>query len=327
LKAGVLPERIVFSGVGKKPDEVQEALAAGIKGLHVESEHEMAMLNRIAMGMGGIANIALRVNPDVDARTHPKIATGLSENKFGIPVGDISRLIETLRDLPALQLKGLSMHIGSQITRLDVFQQAAQKIAHMAKNLLADGIPLEYLDFGGGLGVTYSDETPPSPSEWGDALRRAVGELPLGLVVEPGRSLVAEAGVLISRVLGIKQTPAKTFVIIDAGMNDLIRPMLYDAYHPIRPVRRRDGPEVNVTIVGPICETTDTFARDRAMALPQAGDLIAIMGAGAYGMSMASTYNSRPRPAEVMIDEKGDSLMIRARETITDLMREERLLP
>lgn len=328
LRAGIPADRVVFSGVGKTTDEMRQALMVGVRALHVESEGELEMLGRVAARLNRTASVALRVNPDVDPHTHPKIATGLSENKFGLPWGDIPRIVEGIRQTPALRLAGLSMHIGSQITRLDVFQEAARRVADLARDLLAGGLALDYLDFGGGIGVRYADETPPSPAEWAAALRESLGDLPLGLLVEPGRALVAEAGVLVARVLGVKRTPAKVFVILDAAMNDLIRPMLYDAYHPIWLVTQRPGLDPQpVEIVGPICETTDTFARNRPLALPQPGDLLAVLQAGAYGMSMASNYNSRPRAAEVLVDTDGQPRLIRARETFDDLIRGETLLP
>jgi len=328
LRAGVPAAKVVFSGVGKTPAELRAALDSGIRALHVETEGELAALNAIAGELGRPAPIALRINPDVDPHTHPKIATGMSENKFGLPWGEVLRIVEDIRKMPGLRLVGLSMHIGSQITRLDGFQEAARLVASLAADLLSAGVALEYLDFGGGIGVRYADETPPSPAEWAGALRAVLGDLPLGLLAEPGRSLVAGSGVLITRVTGIKRTPAKTFVILDAAMNDLIRPMLYDAYHSIDPVLQRPGAPVEpVDIVGPVCETTDTFARGRDLPLPEPGDLLAIRQVGAYGMSMASNYNSRPRAAEVMITADGAALPIRDRETYDDLVRGERLLP
>lgn len=327
LKAGIPAEKIVFSGVGKTADELRQALEAGVHALHVETESELATLNDIAVGLGLVAPVALRINPDVDPHTHPKIATGLGENKFGLPWTEIPRIVADVRARPGLRLAGLSMHIGSQITWLDAFQEAAGLVAGMAKDLLAEGMGLDYLDFGGGIGVRYGDETPPSPAEWAGTLREALGGLPLGLLAEPGRALVAGAGVLLTRVVSVKHTPTKTFVIIDAAMNDLIRPMLYDAYHPIWPVEEQaDAPVEPVDIVGPVCETTDTFARERPMALPRAGDLLAILHAGAYGMSMASNYNSRRRAAEVLITSGGEAHLARARETFEDLTRGETLL-
>jgi len=328
LRAGVPAGKIVFSGVGKTRDELHQALEAGVRALHVETESELAVLSEIAAGRGRPAPIALRINPDVDPHTHPKIATGMSDSKFGLPWGDVPRIVREILSRPGLRLVGLSMHIGSQITYLDAFQEAARLVTGMAASLLEDGAALDYLDFGGGIGVRYADETPPSLAEWAAALREVLGGLPLALLAEPGRSLVAESGLLIARVTGIKQTPKKTFVILDAAMNDLIRPMLYDAYHPIDPVRRRPGAAIRpVDVVGPVCETTDTFARGRALALPEPGDLLVIRQAGAYGMSMASNYNSRPRAAEVLITPDGDARLIRLRETYDDLIHGESQLP
>ena len=270
--------------------------------------------------------MALRINPDVDPHTHPHIATGLRDTKFGLPWEQAPALVTRIRSLSALRLCGLSTHIGSQIVELEPFRQAAARVVELARDLLAGGFPLEYIDLGGGLGVPYQGETPPTLAVWGRALREATGDLPLTLVTEPGRSLVADAGILLTRVLFVKRAGRKTFVVVDAGMNDLLRPMLYGAYHPIWPVARRaEMPEEVVDVVGPVCESTDVLARGRSLPLPRPGDLLAVLQAGAYGNSMASNYNSRPRPAEVMIVGEGEVRLIRARETYEDLVRGELL--
>ncbi len=325
--AGVPPQQIVFSGVGKTPEEMRQAVNLGVKGIHVESDFEIAMLAEIASASGTEVPIALRVNPDIDPQTHPHIATGLRSAKFGIPWQEIGLAISTLRQHPGLRLAGISMHIGSQVMAVGPFREAARRLAGIARELLSAGERLEYIDFGGGVGVHYDDECPPDPSEWGAALRGALGDLPLALVVEPGRLLVASAGVLLTRVLGVKRSGGRTFVIVDAGMNDLLRPALYGAFHPIVPVQLRpDEPDEPVDIVGPVCETTDAFARDRLLPVPRQGDYLAILQAGAYGSSMASTYNSRRRPAEVMITADRRCHLIRARDELVDLYRGEYLL-
>lgn len=324
LQAGIPPDRIVYSGVGKTPAEMHEALEAGIRAFHVESEGELSNLAGIAAERQTVASVSLRANPDVDPHTHPHIATGLRESKFGLSWERIPVLIQQIQSMPSLRLVGLSVHIGSQITELDPFRRAAQRVTDLARDLLMQDIRLEYLDFGGGLGIRYDEETPPSPAEWGAALRAALGDLPLALMVEPGRSLVASAGLLLTRVLYLKSP----YVIVDAGMNDLIRPMLYGAHHPIQPVVQRPGtPTMEAHIAGPVCESTDVLARSCVLPQPQPGDLLAVLHAGAYGSSMASTYNSRRRPAEVMILALGESLLIRTRDAYPDLMLGEHPLP
>jgi diaminopimelate decarboxylase len=327
LLAGVPPERIVYSGVGKTVDEIGMALLCGIRAFHVESRGEMEAIAAVAASQGAVAPVALRVNVNVDPHTHPGISTGQQETKFGIAWDQVPALRTMVTASASLKLVGLSVHIGSQITELVPYREAADLVVTLARELLVGGAALEYIDFGGGLGVRYDDESPPGFEAWGRVLRDSLGDLPLTLVVEPGRSLVAGSGVLITHVLYIKKSAAKTFVIVDAGMNDLLRPMLYGAYHPIRPIHEMNGrPTVPVDVVGPVCETTDIFAAQRVMALPQPGDLLAITQAGAYGSSMASNYNSRRRPAEVMIGEEGAVHVIRKRETADDLVRGESLL-
>ncbi len=327
LRAGIPAEKIVFSGIGKTPTEMAEALAAGIRALHIESEDELITLAGIAAQSGKPAPIALRVNPDVDPHTHPHIATGLRESKFGLPWESISSLVARIRSMPSLQIVGLSLHIGSQIVEASPFQEATARVTALARDLLTQGVTLEYLDFGGGLGVRYADESPPTLAEWGAILRAALDDLPLALIVEPGRSLVAPAGLLLTRILAIKRAPAKTFVIVDAGMNDLLRPALYDAHHPILTIPPRPGTQQEIMdVVGPVCESADALARARLLPLPEVGDLLAVLQTGAYGSSMASNYNSRCRPAEVMILAGGQPYLIRARESYSDLIRGESLL-
>lgn len=325
LQAGIQPDRIVYSGVGKTPVDVDMALRTGIRAFHIESAWEVGMITRLVIEQP--APVALRVNPDIDAHTHPGITTGIEETKFGIAWEDIPEVVAAIQSEPHLALIGLSMHIGSQITELEPYQQAAARIITLARDLLGNGIGLRYLDFGGGLGVRYQNEAPPDPGTWARMLRSALGDIPLDLLVEPGRALVAEAGILMARVLGIKRRQRKTFVIVDAGMNDLIRPMLYGAHHPIWPVvSQPNAPQIIADIVGPVCETTDCFARDYPLPAMHPGDLIAILQAGAYGSSMASNYNSRLRPAEVLIDKHRAAHLIRQREEYEDLIRGERLL-
>jgi diaminopimelate decarboxylase len=327
LKAGIPAEKIVFSGVGKSITELREAIAARILAIQIEVEEEIDILSKLADEMKVSIPVALRVNPQVDAQTHPSITTGMAENKFGLSKDHLPDLAIALQQNARLSLIGLSAHIGSQVTSLEPFHQCAVYMAGLARQLLDFGVPLEYVNYGGGLGVKYGDEQPPIFAEWGSVLRAAHGDLPVRLLVEPGRSLVADASVLLTRVTGIKRMGKKTFVIVDAGMNDLIRPALYGAYHPISHVlQREDTVEIAVEIVGPICETTDTFASERMLALPRAGDILAVGMVGAYGISMASNYNSRPRPAEILIEVGGEVKIIRTRETYADLIHHENLL-
>ncbi len=328
LLAKIPAVQIVYSGVGKTAAEMAQALEGGIRAFHIESEQEIGTLSGIAASMGQTASVGLRVNPDIDPQTHPHIATGLRDAKFGLPWERIPALVDRVRDHPTLQLHGLSVHIGSQITDIAPFQKAAMRVAELASDLLASGIPLTYIDAGGGLGVRYQAEMPPTLAQWAGILRQTLSGLSLELLVEPGRALVAGAGVLVTRVLAIKEGATKTFVIVDAGMNDLLRPMLYDAYHPILPVERDDSrPARVIDIVGPVCESTDVLARERHLPLPIPGELLAIMQAGAYGMSMASNYNSRTRAVEVMVMQGGHVHLSRTRETYDDLVRGESLLP
>lgn len=315
--------KVVFAGVGKTADEMAQALAAGILFFNVESAEELELLDAVARSRGQRAPFSLRVNPHVDARTHKHISTGLKTSKFGVPFEEATALYTRAKKMKGLQAVGLDCHIGSQITRTGPFKAALTKMGGLYKELCAQGHALRYLDIGGGLGITYTDETPPSPEEYARTAIAAVGDTGATLVFEPGRVLVGNAGVLVTRVLFRKKTEAKQFVVVDAGMNDLMRPALYDAHHGLQPLVQRRGKTVEVDVVGPVCESTDVLARKRELVLPQQGELYALMSAGAYGMSMASTYNSRPRPAEVLVDGEAWRV-VRERESVEDLWRGER---
>jgi diaminopimelate decarboxylase len=323
LRAGVDPEKIVYSGVGKTPDEIAYALEAGILMFNVESEQELAAINEQARKMGVKARIALRVNPDVDPRTHPYISTGLKKNKFGLDVDTALENYRVARRLPHIEVVGLDCHIGSQLTELTPFRDALQRIKTLAFRLKDEGFNIQYLDMGGGLGITYDQEEPPEPAEYAQVFVDELKTLDCTLILEPGRVIAGNAGVLLTRVLYEKKSSTKNFFIVDAGMNDLIRPSLYGSFHRIIPVAKDDGlDEITVDVVGPICESGDFLARDRTIPVVQSGDLLAVMSAGAYGFSMASNYNSRCRAAEVLV--KGDkAYLIRAREDYDDLIRGE----
>lgn len=318
LKAGGAPERTILSGVGKRDDEIATALECGVLYICVESAEELEAVARIARSRGVRAPVSIRVNPDVDPQTHPYIATGLKDNKFGVPWCDAPALYERALANPALQLIGLTCHIGSQITELAPFVDAGRKIAQLAGELRAAGVPLRYLGMGGGLGIPYSNEAPPSPDSYGKALADIVKPLGLTLVVEPGRVITGNAGVLLASVIRRKPGAARPFVIIDAAMNDLVRPALYQAEHALELVTAARGEPQPVDIVGPVCESADTLARARPLPPLAAGDLIAIRTAGAYGFVMSSTYNGRPRPAEILVDGSG-SQPIRLRESVSAL--------
>lgn len=323
-QAGGEPSKTVFAGVGKTPQEMEQALAAGILMFNVESAEELEMLDAVGRRMGRRAPFALRVNPDVDARTHRYIATGLKTSKFGVPFEEAVALYARARKMKGLSAVGLDCHIGSQLTQAAPMKAAISKVAGLYRSLKEQGFPLAYLDIGGGLGITYANETPPSPAEYASTVLKAVEGTGAMLILEPGRALVGNAGVLLTRVLYRKRTPSKTFVVVDVGMNDLIRPALYEAHHALQPVvKKRGGKPIEVDVVGPVCESTDVLARARPLVLPRQGDLYAVMSAGAYGMSMASTYNSRPRPAEVLVDGAAWRV-VRERESVEDLWRGER---
>jgi diaminopimelate decarboxylase len=322
LKAGISPDKIVFSGVGKTPAEIKFALTSNICMFNVESEQELQTLNTIAGNMDSKATVALRINPEVEAKTHPYITTGKSENKFGISLDDAVHTYELTRQLKNIDVKGISCHIGSQLTDIDPFLDALQKLKGILRELKKMAFDIQFLNLGGGLGITYDDEEPPHPIEYAMALKKILGNDAITLILEPGRVIIGNAGILITRVLYTKSTKHKKFVVVDAGMNDLIRPALYNSFHAIQPVQTIRSEMVVADLVGPVCETSDFFAKDREMPAFQSGDLVAIMSAGAYSFSMASNYNSRPRPAEVMV--KGNRFsIIRSQETYDDLVHGE----
>ncbi|HHW35575.1 MAG TPA: diaminopimelate decarboxylase [Paracoccus solventivorans] len=328
LAAGVPGERIVFSGVGKTRDEMARAIAGGIRQFNVESEPELLALSSLAQEMGAEVPIAVRVNPDVDARTHAKIATGKSENKFGIPISRAREVYRLAASLPGLRVVGIDMHIGSQLTDLDPYRQAYRKMAELCRALRADGHAITRLDLGGGLGIPYrrDNAAPPLPLEYGEVVRETVGDLGCEIEIEPGRNIAGNAGILLASVIFLKQGEGRDFLIVDAAMNDLIRPAMYDAHHDIVPViEPAPGAEPHpVDVVGPVCETGDTFAR--AVPLPRvgAGDLVAFRSAGAYGAVMASEYNSRPLVPEVLVS--GDRFaVIRPRPSIDEMLSRDRI--
>lgn len=325
LRAGIPPAKIVFAGVGKTREEMSYALESDILMFNVESSEELHLLEEVAASMRARARVALRVNPDVDPRTHPYIATGLRKSKFGIDIALALEEYEIARKLPHIEIVGIHQHIGSQITEVGPFVDALSKTAALIRELGNRGIAVKYLDIGGGLGITYKDEEPPLPEELGKALMDVVHDLHCTLILEPGRVIVGNAGILVTKVLYVKRSLAKTFVIVDAGMNDLIRPTLYGSYHAILPVQRQQEEVTFVAdIVGPICESGDFLAKDRELPKVWPGELLAVMSAGAYGFTMASNYNARPRPPEVMV--RGDRyFVIRQRETYEDLIRGEQV--
>lgn len=325
LAAGGRPEKIVFSGVGKTEAEMRAALEAGILCFNVESSAELERLNAAAISMGKIAPVSLRVNPDVDAKTHPYISTGLKDNKFGVAFEDAFALYQRAASLPNIAVHGVDCHIGSQLTTLSPFLDAFDRVLALVDQLTVAGIPIQHIDIGGGLGIRYSDEIPPEFADYSDAIRKKLGNRNIKLILEPGRALVGNAGILLTRVEYLKHTPSRNFAIVDAAMNDLMRPALYDAYHEIVAVKPSNAEAGIYEVVGPVCESGDFLGRNRKLAIVQ-GDLLAIMSAGAYGMSMSSNYNTRPRAAEIMVD--GDQChLIRQRETIEQLFALEKTLP
>ena len=325
LAAGGDPKKVVFSGVGKTEAEMQAALYAGIFCFNVESASELKRLNHVALSMGKIAPVSLRVNPNVDAKTHPYISTGLKNNKFGVAYEEALGIYEQAASMPGIAIHGVDCHIGSQITELSPFLDAFDRVLALVDALAARGIAVQHIDAGGGIGIAYQGETPPEFSVYAAAMRAKIAGRDIKLVFEPGRALVGNAGVLLTKVEYLKHTEAKNFAIVDAAMNDLMRPALYDAYHDIQAVSPREGVTTNYEIVGPVCETGDFLGHDRRLNL-QEGDVLAIMSAGAYGMSMASNYNTRGRAAEEMVD--GDAChLIRQREQISDLFALEKILP
>jgi diaminopimelate decarboxylase len=328
-RAGGDPRKVVFSGVGKTADEMAAALNAKVKVFNVESAAELELLGKVARRMKKVAPISIRVNPDVDPKTHPYISTGLKAHKFGVPMEEARALYAKAKRMKGVAVRGVDCHIGSQLTELSPFLDALARVKALVVDLRAAGHAIEHLDLGGGLGIRYDDERPPHPRDWGNALRRALSDMKdLHILVEPGRVIAGNAGLLLTEVLYLKGGEKKDFVIVDAAMNDLARPALYGAHHEVIPVREksRPGKARTADVVGPICETGDFLAQNRNLRPLASGDLLAVMSAGAYGFAMASNYNTRPRPAEVMVDGR-DYHVIRRRERVTDLLRLERRLP
>ena len=330
LAAGVPADRIVFSGVGKSAPEMREALLAGVLQINVESEPELEQLDRVARALGRRAPTALRVNPDVDARTHDKISTGRGEDKFGLEWTAAHRVYAKAAALPGLDLAGVAIHIGSQLTLVAPFREAFRRLRDLVVMLRADGLPIRTLDLGGGLGIPYGNEeaSVPSPSDYAQVAAQTVGDLGCRIIVEPGRMLVGNAGILVTRVLRVKEGSTRTFVIVDAGMNDLLRPALYDAWHAVVPVRQPEagGDLREVDIVGPVCETSDMFGSGRGLPPVSEGDLLAIRTAGAYGRVMASSYNARPLTPEVLV-RQASWAMVQQRVTIEQMLAWQHLPP
>jgi diaminopimelate decarboxylase len=324
LKAGVSPSKIVFAGVGKSPDEIRDALKADILMFNVESSAEVHAINEVAASVGKKARVALRINPDIDPKTHPYISTGLKKSKFGIAADRALEEFKTAAASSHIDVVGVHKHIGSQLTEVTPFVEALKKILTLVEALKRDGIDIRYINIGGGLGITYADETPPLPQDLADAIFPLVRDLKVTLIMEPGRVIVGNAGILVTKALYLKEGEAKRFVIVDAAMNDLIRPSLYGAYHEIRPLKEEamHRTKHQVDIVGPVCESGDFLAKDRLLAEVKPGEVLAVMSAGAYGFVMSSNYNSRPRVPEVLVKD-GEIHVIRARETYDDLIRGE----
>ncbi len=322
LQVGVDPMKIVYSGVGKTLDEIDYALRTGILMFNVESSEELGVIDERAGAMGTRARIALRVNPDVDPRTHPHISTGLKSNKFGIDIEKSREEYRRAKGLSNIDVVGVDCHIGSQVTQIAPFVDALDRLKNLIVLLRIDGIEVQYLDLGGGLGITYNDELPPHPEEYAKAILEASGDLQCTFILEPGRVIVGNAGILVTRVLYNKSTDEKNFVIVDAGMNDLIRPSLYSSYHLIQPVVTKGEETIVADVVGPICESGDFLARGRAIPRVERGELLAVMSAGAYGFTMSSNYNSRPRIAEVLVRDD-QYFVVRERESYQDLIRGE----
>lgn len=322
LKAGVPSDKIVYSGVGKTREEMQAALEADILMFNVESDQEISVLAEEAQSAGKIARIALRVNPDVDAKTHPYISTGLKKNKFGVPIDQAFDVYLKASKTPGLEVVGVDFHIGSQLTETAPFVDAIKRLRLLIDRLTEAGVALKYLDLGGGLGITYSDEEPPAPNDYAIAVKKAVQGLGLIVILEPGRVIMGNAGIFVASVLFTKTGDEKTFTITDGGMNDLIRPSLYDSYHAVQGVTQSRSEPIKMDVVGPICESSDFLAKDRMLPAFKSGDLIAVMSAGAYGFTMSSNYNSRPRAVEILV-KGAEYYTIRQRETIENLVQGE----
>jgi diaminopimelate decarboxylase len=323
LRAGGDPSKVVFSGVGKTEEEMESAIKAGILFFNVESVEELHLLNNVAKGIGKKARIALRVNPDIDPKTHPYISTGLQKSKFGIEIGKAVDVYREAARMEGIEVVGIDAHIGSQIFQLEPFVESLKKLIELGDALGKEGINIQYVDIGGGLGISYKeDEMPPHPKEYADVIKREIIGTPYKLVLEPGRALIGNAGILLTKVLYVKRGASKKFIVVDAAMNDLIRPAFYDSYHEIVAADESLGDEEIVDVVGPVCESGDFFAKDRGLPKVKRGDLLAILSAGAYGFTMSSNYNTRPRVPEVMV--RGEEFfVVRERERYEDLVRGE----
>ena len=324
IKAGADPQKIVFSGVGKRVDEIEYALKTGILMFNVESSQELSVINEVAGRFGKKAHIAIRVNPDIDPKTHPYISTGLKQNKFGIDILRAPMAYRLASQLPNLKIVGIDCHIGSQLIQVEPIIEALRKLKQLVENLRKEGMEIQYLDLGGGLGITYEDEEPPHPMEYASNILEEIRGFGCTLILEPGRVIVGNAGILVTKVLYTKENEEKRFVIVDAGMNDLVRPSYYGSYHQILPVRKEGREEIVADVVGPICESSDFLAKGRKMLKVNPGEMIAVMSAGAYGFSMSTNYNSRPRVAEVIVRDD-QMFVIRRRENYEDLIRGEEI--
>lgn len=320
LKAGITPSKIVFAGVGKTAEEMRFSLQNGVVEFSIESEPELFLLSKVAKDLGLTAKIALRVNPNVDAKTHSKISTGKKGDKFGIDIEDAPRIYEVARGLDNIEVFGISTHIGSQITSLEPFQRAFTKVKELCLELRSKGFKIETLDLGGGIGILYNEETPILISDYANLIKEIIKDLNVNLTIAPGRAMVGNAGILVSEVVYIKKTAQKDFVIIDAAMNDLMRPGLYDSFHKVIPVIQKTGSEAKFDVAGPVCESTDILAKNRDLIDPQSGDLIAFLSAGAYGASMSNEYNSRPLIPEVLVD-KNQFTIIRRRPSYEEMIK------
>ncbi|MCX5719902.1 MAG: diaminopimelate decarboxylase [Nitrospirae bacterium] len=326
LKAGISPRKIVYAGVGKTEEEIRFALRSKILMFNVESENELREIDRVAGIMKTRAPVALRINPDIDSETHPYIATGLRKHKFGIPIENALENYQIASRLKNVNVIGIHKHIGSQITKVSPFVDALKRILILMDKLIAQGVKIEYLDVGGGLGISYRNEEPPVPKDLAKNLIPLLKNRRVTLIIEPGRSIVGNAGILVTKTLYLKEGEDREFIIVDAGMNDLIRPSLYDAYHHILPVIRKKRKTVFADVVGPICESGDFLAKDRELKKIKQGEYLAVMSAGAYGFSMSSNYNSRPKAAEIIVKGR-EHFLIRKRETYSDLTRNDRIPP
>jgi diaminopimelate decarboxylase len=324
IKSGAVPQKIVYSGVGKREDEIEYALKTGILMFNVESSQELRAINDVAGRVGKKAAVAIRVNPDIDSKTHPYIATGLKQTKFGIDILRAPMAYRLASQLPNLKILGIDCHIGSQLVEVEPIIEALRKLKQLIENLRTEGIEIQYLDLGGGLGITYEDEEPPHPVEYASSILEEIRGFGCTLILEPGRVIVGNAGILVSKVLYTKENEEKRFVIVDAGMNDLIRPSYYGSYHQILPVKEETREEIVADVVGPICESSDFLAKDRKIQNLRSGELIAVMSAGAYGFSMSTSYNSRTRLAEVLVRDD-QMFVIRQRENYEDLIRGEEI--